>query len=176
MHRTLLYRILPAALAFLILTPLFIDAFTPEVRAAMRRTGVRRTARLGAGANTLAAKGKETLVRERLAELFELCRARDYVQAASYLVYHGEQKRRNWKDSFNFNNRDEQPPVESMCNRIRDLLHGSDGQEYGELKVEKESEGEWVVLEVTFRKSGKRMKGVFAFLKVKGKYCLGDID
>jgi hypothetical protein len=44
------------------------------------------------------------------------------------------------------------------------------------VRIEKESEGEWVALEVTFRKSGERRTRTFAFLKIKGKYCLGDID
>lgn len=126
--------------------------------------------------NSPTRKGKEAQVRQRLSELFELCRARDYVQVASFLVYRGPSKKRVWKDTFNYNNRDEQPQVESVCNRIRDLLKGCEGHEFGEVRVERESEGEWVALEVTFKKGGERTKQVFAFLKVKGKYCLGDID
>jgi hypothetical protein len=156
MHRTILSRILPAAISFLLLVPPFLEA--------------------SSNSTTGATVSKETLVRRRLAELFELCRARDYVQAASYLVYRGDEKRRNWKDIYNYNNRDEQPPVEGVCTKIRDLLHGCDGQEYGSVRIEKESEGEWVALTVTFRKAGERTTLTFAFLKIKGKYCLGDID
>jgi hypothetical protein len=161
MHRTILSLVLPVGILFLLSTPRALHAAS--------------TSRLHHAARP-ALKSKEVLVRERLAELFDFCRARDYVQAASYLVYHGAQKRRDWKDTYNYNNREEQPAVEEMCNRIHEMLHGSDGQEYGDVKIERESEGEWVALEVTFRKSGERKKLTFAFLKIKGKYCLGDVD
>jgi hypothetical protein len=42
--------------------------------------------------------------------------------------------------------------------------------------VEREPEGEWHALEVSFLKDAQAKKVIFAFLLVKGQFAIGDID
>lgn len=116
-----------------------------------------------------AAKG-------RLLELFDLCKAGEHDKAAAYFVYRGPDKKREWKDVLKASNLQERKAVESYCQRIKGYLEGSTGYAFGEFKVERESEGEWNVWEFIFKHGDQSKKVYFAFLKVKGKYAIGDID
>lgn len=128
------------------------------------------------GGTTGMNKTKEELVKERLTELFELCRQHEHARMALYLVYRGEVKKRKWKDTYKYDGTEDNRQVERQCDYIRRLLLGYDSYEFGGVEIDQESEGEWVALEVTFRRGEERKEMRFAFLKIKGKYCLGDID
>lgn len=128
------------------------------------------------GGTTSMKKTKKELVSERLTRLFELCREHDHAAMASYLVYRGENKKRNWKDTYRYDGTEENKQVEWRCDYIRKLLLGYDSYEFGDVEIDTESEGEWVALEVTFKKGEEYKKMRFAFLKIKGKYSLGDMD
>ena len=115
-------------------------------------------------------------VKERLLEIFELCQVGAHDKAAAYFVYRGPDKSREWKDVLRPRNPQERKAVESYCERIKGYLDGSTGYDFGEFKVERESEGEWNVWEFIFKHGDERKTVYFAFLKVKGKYAIGDID
>lgn len=115
-------------------------------------------------------------VKERLLELFDLCKAGEHDKAAAYFVYRGPDKQREWKDVLKAGNPQERKAVESYCERIKGYLDASTGYDFGEFKVERESEGEWNVWEFIFKHGDQSKKVYFAFLKVKGKYAIGDID
>jgi hypothetical protein len=117
----------------------------------------------------------ETL-KARLTELFNLCKRNDLDAAASYIVYRGPDKSREWKDILHTDNPAEKGAVESICRRIKGYLDRSEGYEFGAVKVEKESEGEWHGLEVSFRQGDKMKKALFGFLPINGQFAIGDID
>lgn len=115
-------------------------------------------------------------VKTRLIELFNLCRSGSADAAASYFVYRGADKSREWKDTFRAAAVDEKAEVADICRRIKGYLDASEGYSFGAVKVERESEGLWHVLEVSFRQGGQTKKVLFAFLRIKGRFAIGDID
>lgn len=112
----------------------------------------------------------------RLAELFGLCKTGGTAAAAAYFVYRGPDKNREWKDTYRANDSADRVAVEEGCRRIKGYLDESDGYEFGAVKVEKEPEGQWHVVEVSFQQKGKTKKVLFAFLPVGGQFAVGDID
>lgn len=128
------------------------------------------------GSVTGMNKTKAELAKKRLAELFQLCRQHDHERLASYLVYRGEKEKRKWKDTYKYDGTDDNKQVEWRCDNIRKLLLGYDSYEFGDVEIDRESEGEWVALQVIFRKGEERRETRFAFLKIRGRYCLGDMD
>lgn len=115
-------------------------------------------------------------VKTRLTELFRLCQSDDLEAAAAYFVYRGPDKSREWKDVFNASDSEERSAVESLCGRIKNYLDESDGYEFGAVKVEREREGKWHALEVSFPRGDQTKKAIFAFLLIKGQFAIGDID
>jgi hypothetical protein len=115
-------------------------------------------------------------LKTRLTELFELCQRDDLEAAAAYFVYRGPDKTREWKDVLNSHDAAEREAVESLCRRIKGYLDASDSYQFGAVKVEREREGEWHALEVSFERGDKTEKAIFAFLSVNGHFAIGDID
>jgi hypothetical protein len=115
-------------------------------------------------------------VETRLTELFDICKNDDAETAAVYFVYRGPDKSREWKDTFHASDAVEKAAVGELCRRIKSYLDESEGYLLGEVKVERESEGEWHALEVSFQKGGQPKKVTFAFLQIKGQFAIGDID
>ncbi|MBA2732056.1 MAG: hypothetical protein H0U54_04095 [Acidobacteria bacterium] len=115
-------------------------------------------------------------LKARLTELFALCKSDDLDTAAAYFVYRGPDKSREWKDILHAEDPTEKGAVVSLCRRIKGYLDRSEGYEFGAVKVEKESEGEWHGLEVSFRQGDKVKKALFGFLLINGQFAIGDID
>ena len=128
------------------------------------------------GQDDTELKEKEETVRKRLAELFEICKGEDLSKAAGYVVYRGVDKDRKWKDPCDYKNEDEKKAVDRICERIKGYFKDYESHEIVKFHAEKESEGEWCILEVTFKKAEKTKKVAFCFLKVKDAYAIGDID
>ena len=115
-------------------------------------------------------------VETRLTELFGLCQSGDMDEAAAYFVYRGVDKSREWKDIFHASDPAEKAEVGEVCQRIKGYLDESQEYQFGAVKVERESEGEWHALEVSFQQGDKTKKVIFAFLPIKGQFAIGDID
>jgi hypothetical protein len=113
-------------------------------------------------------------VADRLRKLFVLSFSDNYKSAAKYIVYRGSDTTRVWKDVYNYSNNEEKEAVIDVCTRIKSHLIEGGEYELIEFKTEKESEGKWYIWEVEFKNGN--VKRYFAFLKIKGKYALGDID
>jgi hypothetical protein len=120
--------------------------------------------------------GNPATVETRLTELFDICKSGKAEDAASYFVYRGPDEKRKWKDTLRADDPLEKAALEEGCREIKNLLDGSQGYVLGEVKVERESEGEWNALEVSFQQGEKTKKLIFAFLLVKGQFAVGDID
>lgn len=121
------------------------------------------------------SQSKSEKVKTRMIELFELVKENNYSDAASYLVYRGEDKSRKWKDHYDYNNETEGLDVDRLCKEINAMLTGGGGYEFVKFRTETESEGQWCIWELKFENIPDS-KFYFACLKIKGKYCLGDID
>lgn len=115
-------------------------------------------------------------VKTRLVELFGLCKTKGINAAAAYFVYRGPDKGREWKDTYRATDPAERAAVEDGCARIKGYLDQSESYTFGPVKVEKESEGDWHVIEVSFKQGEETKKVIFAFLPVKGQFAIGDID
>ncbi len=115
-------------------------------------------------------------VKKRLTELFGLCRAGDFSAVAGYFVYRGPDKAREWKDTYRAADAAERAEVRDACARIKGYLDESRGYSLGPVKVERESEGVWHVIAVTFKQGAETKRAIFAFLPVKGQFSIGDID
>ena len=126
-----------------------------------------------------AEAGKEPeAVETRLTRLFDICKSNQFEDAASYFVYRGPDKSREWKDTLHADDPTEKGAAREICRRITGYLDESDSYSFGEVKVERESEGEWHALEVSFqlKGSGGAKKAIFAFLNINGQFAIGDID
>lgn len=122
------------------------------------------------------AAGTDQHVLNRLIELFDLARQRDYTRAAAYVAYKGPDKARELKTPFQYGNADEHRSLEAIVNRIGGWLEESDDHEFGEY-IEQNTDGtQWHAWEVRFQKGPDQKRRYFGFLNVDGVWLLGDID
>ena len=115
-------------------------------------------------------------VETRLASLFDICKSDKPEDAASYIVYRGEDKTREWKDTLHADDPADKAAIVGICWRIKGYLDESTNYSFDGVRVKRESEGEWHALEVSFYQGEKTKKVIFAFLLVKGQFAIGDID
>ena len=99
-----------------------------------------------------------------------------FYKAASYIVYRGNDKKRAWKDFVNYNNPDEKTETDGICKRVNRTAGRDDNYHIIKFLTEKESEGTWHVLIVSYTVDGEDKKAAFAFLRIGNRYGLGDID
>ncbi len=88
-------------------------------------------------------------------------------------VYHGTDNKRNWKDCLNPDNPEELKAAKQLLNKMKNALNDCSYREFDTYHKEKESEGEWHIYTYA---CGADKKVHLAFLKIKGKYALGDVD
>jgi hypothetical protein len=100
-----------------------------------------------------------------------------FYKAAAYIVYRGSDKLRAWKDFVQYNNKEERDETDGICKKVNRTVN-LEGSAYKIAKyfTEKESEGTWHVLIVSYTADGVEKKVAFAFLKIGKRFGLGDID
>lgn len=137
--------------------------------------------------STSAIAQDSARVAATLHELLSICRNVDFsdpksldsgffYKAASYIVYAGDDEKRRWKSPANYRNADEKEQVDEICTKINSTVNQDSSYRVVHYSTNKESEGEWHVIGVQYRKNGKEKKAAFAFLKVNDRFLLGDID
>ena len=100
-----------------------------------------------------------------------------FYNAAQYIVYRGDDKKRAWKVFADYTKADEKKAVDEVCEHInRTANQDSIGYKIIKYFTETESEGTWHVLMVTYKKKGVEKTTAYAFLKIGNKFGLGDID
>ncbi|MGG9962510.1 hypothetical protein [Ferruginibacter sp. SUN106] len=99
-----------------------------------------------------------------------------FYKAAAYIVYRGADKKRAWKDFVNYSNADEKTETDAIGKRVNRTAGQDDNYRITKYITEKESEGTWHVLIVSYKADGEDKKAAFAFLKIGTRYGLGDID
>jgi len=100
-----------------------------------------------------------------------------FYKAAAYIVYRGADKTRTWKDFVQYDTKDERDETDGICKRVNRTVN-LEGSSYSIVKyfTEKESEGTWHVLLISYKTDGIEKKAAFAFLKIGNRFGLGDID
>lgn len=97
----------------------------------------------------------------------------DKAEAASLIVYRGEKEKRKWKDVCDYSKAEDKERVDDVCANLSEVPANYMITEY---QTEKESEGTWYVLGITFEENGEQQRGYVAFLKIDDQFALGDID
>lgn len=116
-------------------------------------------------------------VKQSIEHLFEIVESGDNSPAAQFIAYRGEDKSREWKDGYNYEEESERLATDKVCLQLQALKRGLDHYEFVEFFKEKESEGEWNVWEMKFHyEDGSQEDVVLAFLRIRSHYLLGDID
>ena len=133
------------------------------------------------------AKTDSTSAATTLRSLLSVCRNIDFAdpktqqlgifyKAAPYIIYQGNDKKRVWKEFANYSNAEDKKGVDEVCTRINETVNRDSSYQIIKYFTEKESEGVWHVLMVSYKKKGVEKKVAFAFLKIGSKFGLGDID
>jgi hypothetical protein len=128
-----------------------------------------------------------TVVAKTLKSLLSVCKNVDFAdpettesgmfyKAATYILYRGSNKKRAWKDFANYSNGEERNDVDAVCTRINESVNRDSSYKIVKYVTQKESEGIWHVLMVSYTKNGIEKKAAFAFLKIGSRFGLGDID
>jgi hypothetical protein len=99
-----------------------------------------------------------------------------FYKAAQYIVYRGEDKKRAWKVFANYSDAEDKKGVDEICTRINGTVNRDNNYTITKYFTEKESEGTWHILMVSYKRNGTEKKAAFAFLKIAGRFGLGDID
>lgn len=143
---------------------------------------------LNSGLKAQSVKADSVQVAKTLHELLLICRSINFAdpqvtklgtfyKAAPYIVYRGDDKIRAWKVMSDYSNAYEKKGVDDVCERInRTANQDSLGYKIIKYFTEKESEGTWHILMVSYKKKGVEKTAAYAFLKIGNKFGLGDID
>ena len=92
---------------------------------------------------------------------------------AAHTVYRGSDTKRKWKDVYNPSHPEELKAAKQVMEELQKALAGCNYQEFDTFKQKQEIEGTWFVYTYA---CGSSKKIHLAFLKIKGRYALGDID
>jgi hypothetical protein len=99
-----------------------------------------------------------------------------FYKAAPYIIYRGSDKKRSWKDFANYSVAEEKKGVDEVCTRINETVNRDSSYKIVKYITNKEQEGIWHVLMISYKKNGIEKKAAFAFLKIGTRFGIGDID
>lgn len=121
---------------------------------------------------------KEEIVKARITELFDLCKAGKNSEAASYMMYRGPDQSRNGKDVVRYENGEsEKRQVDGTCAGIKTGLTESPSYDFGKFLSQMKGDGSEVVAwEVYFQQGPMKTGQIYAFSLLNGKYVLVDVD
>jgi hypothetical protein len=128
------------------------------------------------GTSTLRAQSDSAKVARAFQQLVDACKAKDKATAAKYILYTGNDKKKAFKTFVNFNTKEGKEIVDEWCRIIKRDIMEFEKYEITGFEVEKESEGTWYILKLSCTSDGEVTTMGVAFLKVNGKFGLGDID
>jgi len=113
---------------------------------------------------------------KQLVKIFELCKAKNYAEAANYFLYEGEDATRNLKGTYNYKERKEKIAVDKIGKKIFALLDISDGYKIISKSNQDKNGLKWVVFNVAFISGNQEIEGSFYMTNINNKYVLGSID
>jgi len=109
---------------------------------------------------------------KQVIQLIDWARNDNIEKFSDFVVYHGDDKNRSWKSAVNMEDKEESIMVINTMEKVKKALMGCTDFPFDKIQSERESEGYWIVQPVICNKKIIR----FAFLKVKDKFLLGDIN
>ena len=116
-------------------------------------------------------------VKADLEALFDACKNDRFEKAAPLISYRrGPQRERRFKDTYNIADEEERKHVERGCKDIKEVLEASQSYKFVAFSTEGESEGLWHIWKVIFQLPDGPREFMFALLKIKGRFAVGDID
>lgn len=112
-------------------------------------------------------------LKDAVATLRKLVAANDEQQLYSHLVYTGEEDKDNrWKRTVDPSKPEDIQSAKRIIGKLKNGFAKCEAINYGEVRMEKESEGVWYVINTT---CGDQ-KHTYAFLKINNTFVLGDSD
>ena len=118
----------------------------------------------------------ETDVKNMATNILSFCKTNNFAKAAEFIAYHGNDKKRDNKDHYNYTVREEKLKVNRICRKIKSLELLSSSFEFEKIEIVKVKSVKHYSMKIKF-KSGNQTIGIkFLFVNVKGKYLLSDID
>jgi len=137
--------------------------------------------------NAQNTKKDSSAVATTLKSLLDICKNVDFgdpkttelgifYKAAPYIIYQGNDNERRWKVFANYSNAEDKKGVDEVCTRINETVNRDSSYKIVKYHTEKESEGVWYVLLVSYKKKGVEKTTAFVFLKINNRFGLGDID
>jgi hypothetical protein len=99
-----------------------------------------------------------------------------FYKAAPYILYQGNDDKRAYKSFADYSKPEDKKGVDEVCVRINESVNRDGNFRIVKYITEKESEGVWHILVVDYKKNNAGKKASFAFLKIGGRFGLGDID
>jgi hypothetical protein len=99
-----------------------------------------------------------------------------FYKAAPFILYQGDDKKRAFKVFTDYSKAEDKKGVDEVCFRINASVNRDSTYKIIKYTTEKESEGLWHILVVSFKKNDSERKAAFGFLKIGGRFGLGDID
>jgi len=120
---------------------------------------------------------KEEIVKARITELFDLCKAGKNSEAASYMMYRGPDQSRSGKDVVRYENDLEKREVDGTCDGINKNRSESAEYEFARFRTQTKGDGSEVVAwEIYFQQGPMKAGTIYAFTLLDGKYVLVDVD
>jgi hypothetical protein len=99
-----------------------------------------------------------------------------FLKAAPFIVYRGDDKAHAWRTFVNYKNAMDRKAVDETCMEINETVNKDPNYKITKYSTEKESEGIWHLLSISYLKNGATKNVNFAFLKIGNRFGLGDID
>ncbi len=138
-------------------------------------------------ANAQNKKADSTAIAKIVKSLLTICKNVDFAdtnttklgtfyKAAQYIIYQGNDEIRKWKSFANYRDAEDKKGVDQVCTRINESVNRDSSYTIVKYFTEKESEGIWHILMVSYKKKEIEKKSAFAFLKIGNRFGLGDID
>ena len=138
-------------------------------------------------ANAQNKKADSTAIAKIVKSLLDICKNVDFAdtnttklgtfyKAAQYIIYQGNDEIRKWKSFANYRDAEDKKGVDQVCTRINESVNRDSSYTIVKYFTEKESEGIWHILMVSYKKKEIEKKSAFAFLKIGNRFGLGDID
>lgn len=113
-----------------------------------------------------------TALQNQVKEMVAMAKSDNLSAFSTYIVYHGEDQVRNWKSPVNMSDAAENKMTADLIQKMKLVMNDCQDYSFDKISAEKESEGYWIVQPLNCGRKIVR----FAFLKVKDRLLLGDID
>ena len=115
-------------------------------------------------------------VKAAVKSLIAACKAGNFPEVTGMMAYTGSNKKLKYKSILNPKKNAHVKQAKKLCKKINNDINKKGDLTYTTFTEEEESEGMWYVWEIHYPSRGVKEAAYFAFMKIKGKYVLADLD